>query len=278
MFVAGILPKGVFSSVLSLQLISPTPQPTIEIHTIYSPEYSPKVTDDLPWSESLRQGAEQRIQAQVRKLEDVLQGLRDQGATRLITRPIRDSINVNERRALKGVTRMNLLGYSGKTLVNPGGTEYQDFMSYGDYLIRPSTSSCSLESWNLFIPKTWFDDRCNIERPTDERYLNYSLRAFINYANPRDLVFYLEGVLQGMVKTHRPFTIEGGEIKADFTDIAQNLKSIPLQNLGALGEYKITVSSDKSKIVFTELPPNLIKLASKGKYFPKDKMLAFDVR
>ena len=150
-------------------------------------------------------------------------------------------------------------------------------MSYGDYLIRPSTSTCSLEAWNLFIPKTWFDDRCNIEHPTAEHYLNYSLRAFINYANPRDLVFYLEGALQGMVQMHRPFKVEGGAINANFTGITQDLKSIPLQNLGALGGYKITVSSDKSKIVFTELPPNLIKLASKGKYFSKDKMLAFDV-
>ncbi|MFM6967101.1 MAG: hypothetical protein ACKOWI_07120 [Rhodoluna sp.] len=267
--IAGIL--------LGLAPISGAPTATLEIHEVYSPTFSRTVTDDLPWSVSLRKGAEARIQAQVAVLEDALRALREQGATRLVTRPIKDTTNVNERLARNGVTRIKLLGYSGKELVNPGGTEYQEFMRYGDYLIRPSTISCSLVAWNLFIPSTWFDDRCTIERPTIEHYLNYSLRAFINYSNPRDLVFYLEGALKEMIKRKLPFSVENGQIKAEFSDVAKDLQAIPLQDLGALGGYKITVNSDKSKIVFTELPPNLKTLASKGKYFAKDQMLAFDV-
>ena len=39
MFASEFLPKGLLSAALSLQLISPTHQPTLEIHTIYSPEW-----------------------------------------------------------------------------------------------------------------------------------------------------------------------------------------------------------------------------------------------
>lgn len=275
MLTTGLLLKGFTSILLSLQVATSATAPTIEIHTVYSPNYANTVSDKLPWSESLRAGAELKIDAQVKALEILLQTYRDEGATRLEIRPAKDLSYANEQKALGSLKRFKFFAYDGKKVIAESAESIPDFMDYGSYLIRPAGTSCSLAQWSLFSPATWFAERCRIITPTAEKYLNYSLRAFLNYSNPRDGVTYLEGALKEMSQAHRPFEIINGQIRANFLGSNGQLSAIPLENLSALGGYTILVNSSKTKITFIELPPNLRKLASRGKYDQKDHTFTF---
>ena len=265
--------KGVIGVLVGVNMAAGYPAPTIEIHKLYSSEYSYTVTDNLPWSKSLLEGAQILISSRVKALESSLQLLRDRGAKRLKVMRIEDLRTSNELRALAGLTRFKLVGLVGNSLVKGGSIELPTSMDYADFLIRPSGSSCSLQNFNLFWPATWFEDRCEISKPTAEKYLNYHTRALLNLTNPRDLVEYLEAALQEMAAMHRPFTVEGGKIKADFFGDTADLEEIPLQNSLPLGGYRILVNSTNTRFTFIETPPDLNKLASRGYYNAKDKTL-----
>lgn len=273
MIFLGTILKSLIAATLTVQLGAGATSPTIEIRKVYSPTFSYTVSDNLPWSKSLLEGARIMIDARVKALESSFQLLRDRGATSLKVKAIDDLRTPNELRALAGATRFRLIGMAGGYQVRRGSIELPNSMDYGDFLIRPSSSSCSLEQFELFWPATWFLDRCQIEKPTPARYLNFHTRALLNLTNPRDLVEYLEGALQEMAAMHRPFTVEDGKIKADFFGENADLNEIPLQNPLPLGGYKILVNSSKTKFTFIETPPDLKKLASRGYYNPKDKTL-----
>lgn len=273
MIFLGTTLKSLIAVTLTFQLGSGGTYPTIEIRKVYSPTFSYTVSDKLPWSKSLLEGARIMIDARVKALESSLQLLRDRGATSLKVKAIEDLRTPNELRALDGVTRFRLIGMAGGFQVRRGSIELPNSMDYGDFLIRPSSSSCSLERFNILWPATWFVDRCQIDTPTPSRYLNYHTRALLNLTNPRDLVDYLEGALQEMAAMRRPFKIQDGKIRADFFGVNADLNEIPLQNPLPLGGYKILVNSTGTKFTFIETPPDLNKLASRGYYNAKDKTL-----
>jgi hypothetical protein len=274
MFQGNLVVKTILSVILSLHPTLP-PLPAIDVQAISNRAYGQLVTAQLPWSASLRRGADAEIKREATRLNSLLESFRLAGATKVEIRQVRETPILLDQQSLGGFSRFRLSAYNGSVLVSESAAFPIDVKDYGSYLVKISGNSCSLEQWSFFTPSSWFAPRCTVQIPPVSEYLKYSLIAHLNYGEAQDLWNYTINALKYLNLNHIPFKVLDGQLIANFSGFSKGVNAIPLESHIPVGGYVIKVNADLSRVMFIELPPDLHRLARDGKYNSAYRIFSF---
>lgn len=225
---------------------------------------------NIAWSkEALRLGEKLRVTL-ISKLQSGLTTLREAGAEQV-------KIRYSTFDANPGVEFVSPFGYkvrsfellglaaNGKLIKRTASYPQNGITLANAAVYLKQEKTCSLLQFNIFSPKTWFADRCEIERSSSKQILRAALTDDLaaNIGSPEVIDNYLSELHLVLAK-HLPYSIKNGVLICPSlvsSDISGDPR-IPLFG-GKYGRhYKIEVNGKQNTAIARFYLPEYQKLAN----------------
>jgi hypothetical protein len=251
--------------------------------TVYFPEsFSNPVSEkNLRFSKQLQADAKQIMATQRKSIERAYSSLRNRGAVRvkvLYGKPWNDlPLTLFKYSDKTAFVLWQLVGYSasgkvlGKTPVFP-----TDPGSDANFLTRPTSNDCSLLEYNLFDPRTWFQNKtCSVKSPPAKEFLRVALGDYLLKSDFGIGGWELQQLKFALEPGHSISIQDGYLVCPDLAKYFGGATRIPLSAKESLGGYSFKVDLKARTAVFKYVGPDQQMMADRAKKIPGQPWIYF---
>lgn len=232
----------------------------------------------LKWDSRARKLGQRTINAISSELNSMLKELKDDGVTEVKT--VRSKA-VDSTLRKYGLTH-EVVTYRG--INKDGGKSGLEFTfpnrqtAFANTLVTLNSPNCSLRDFNFWDFSTWFQTKCEVVKPSVEKFLRASVAVYLwqGPGNLPEIVAYELRKLRYVLENRVPFTIAGETLTARSLpeDFGSN-SDVWLGSASGSYSFQIAVNQKNWTAKVTYLRPNPLVLVKNASYDNVDLTINF---